>query len=161
MRRIVRFAGALAGTVALACTLSGQSRDPWFGTWKLNLAESKYSPGPLPRSTLTKIEPWEGGVKYTVDAVTADGEERHIEWSGKFDGKDNAVTGNPFVDTNAVKRVNGHTYRIVAKKDGKVTTITTNVISRDGMKRTATMTGMNVQLTQGDNLRNLAVFDRQ
>jgi hypothetical protein len=161
MRRMVCAAAALAGTLALACTLSGQSRDPWFGTWKLNLAKSKYSPGPLPISTLTKIEPWEGGIKYTVDTVTADGEERHIEWSGKFDGKDNAVTGNAFVDTNAVKRVNGHTYRVVAKKDGKVTTITTNVISRDGAKRTATMTGMNAQLTQGNNVRNLAVFDRQ
>ena len=161
MRRTIRPAGVLAGALALACALSGQSRDPWFGTWKLNLAESKYSPGPLPRSTLTRIEPWEGGIKYTVDVVTADGEERHIEWSGKFDGKDNTVNGNPYVDTNAIKRVNSHTYRIVAKKDGKATTITTNVISRDGMKRTATATAMNAQLTQGENVKNVAVFDRQ
>ena len=161
MRRTIRPAGVLAGTLALACTLFGQSGDPWFGTWKLNLAESKYSPGPLPRSTLTRIEPWEGGIKYTVDVVTADGESRHIEWSGKFDGKDNTVTGNPYVDTNAIKRVNSHTFRVVAKKDGKVTTITTNVISRDGMKRTATATAMNAQLTQGENVKNVAVFDRQ
>jgi hypothetical protein len=161
MRRTVRSAGALVATLALACALFGQSRDPWTGTWKLNLAESKYSPGPLPRTTLTKIEPWDGGIKYTVDVVTADGEERHIEWSGKFDGKDNTVTGNPYVDTNAIKRVNSHTYRIVAKKAGKVTTITTNVISRDGMKRTATATAMNAQLTQGENVKNVAVFDRQ
>ena|ERR1700680_561775 len=161
MHRTIRPAGALVATLALACALFGQSQDPWIGTWKLNLAESKYSPGPPPRSTLTKIEPWEGGVKYTVDVIAADGEERHIEWNGKFDGKDNTVTGNPYVDTNSIKRVNSHTFRVVAKKHGKVTTITTNVISRDGMKRTATATAMNAQLTQGENVKNVAVFDRQ
>jgi hypothetical protein len=161
MRRTVWPAGTLIGTLALACTLFGQSRDPWIGTWKLNLAESKYNPGPPPRSTITKIEPWDGGLKYTVDTVSADGEQRHVEWSAKFDGKDNPVTGNPDIGTNAVKRINSHSYRVVAKKDGKVITTTTNVISRDGMKRTATATAKMAQLTQGQNVTNVAVFDRQ
>ena len=161
MRRTIRPVWVLVGTLALACTLFGQSRDPWFGTWKLNLEESKYSPGPAPKSTLTKIEPWEDGVKYTVITVTAGGEEWHIEWRAKFDGKDNPVTGNPDVDTNALKRINSHSYKVVSKKDGKPSLVTTNVISRDGKKRTATATGMNAQLTQGDNVKILAVFNRQ
>src|SRR5258708_4473084 len=105
MRRTVRSAGALAGTLALACTLFGQSRHLCFGCGKHNLGEHKYSPALPPKSTIKKIDRGEGGKKYTVDFVTADGEERHIEWSGKFDGKDNTVTGNAFVDTNAAKRV--------------------------------------------------------
>ena len=144
----------------LACSSFAQS-PPWFGTWKLNLEESKFRPGPAPQSTVTTIEPWEDGVKYTVDAVTADGEERHIEWHAKFNGKDNSVTGNPTVDTNAIKRINKHSYRLIAKKDGKVSTIITTVISSDGKKRIATAIEKNEQLTQGETIKNVAVFDRQ
>ena len=158
MRGIVRISPAF---LLLACTLRAQSPPPWFGTWKLNVEESKFRPGPPPRSTVTTIEPWEDGMKYTVDAVTSDGEERHIEWRARFDGKDNPVTGNPYVDTNAVKRISRRSFRIVAKKDGKVTMITTTVISADGSKRIATAVEKNEQLTQGDTIKNVAVFDRQ
>lgn len=100
-------------------------------------------------------------MKYTVDVVTSDGESRHIEWHGKFDGKDNPVEGNPDVDTNVLKRINKHSYRVIAKKDGKIVSVTKNVISHDGQRRTATLTGMNAELTQGSGVNDIAVFDRQ
>lgn len=153
---------ALILTIALAVprVCPGQSKDPWFGTWKLNVAQSHYDPGPPPRDTTTKIEPSDGGVKFTVDTVSAAGQARHIEWSGKYGRKDNPVMGDPYADTISIRRVNGHTYETVTKKNGKVATTTMNVISADGKTRTATAIDKNAQITQGPS-RNVAVFGKQ
>jgi len=35
---------------------SAQATDPRLGTWKLNVAKSKYEPGPAPKSLTVKIE---------------------------------------------------------------------------------------------------------
>src|SRR5437763_16272817 len=37
-------------------------------------------------------------VKVTVDGVDGDGKPAHNEWTGKFDGKDYSVTGDPNAD---------------------------------------------------------------
>jgi hypothetical protein len=44
----VAFVGIFAAV--LAGTMLAQPTDPQVGTWKLNLAKSKYSPGPAPKS---------------------------------------------------------------------------------------------------------------
>ena len=157
-RRTILGVATFIGVVALTSPLRGQAQEPWFGTWKLNLAKSKYSPGPAPKSTTTKLEPWQGGFKNTTDAVTATGEARHVEYSGKFDGKDNTVSGNPDVDTNTYRRIDDHTYEVVAKKSGKATLTSRIVISPDGKTRTVTQTGKNAQ---GQTVNNTAVYDRQ
>src|SRR6266849_4856485 len=135
----------LIGVLTLPHTLLGQTQASWVGTWKLNLAKSKYSPGPPPKSSTVKVEPWENGLKTTTDVVTAQGEARHIEVSGKFDARDNPITGNPNADTDAFRRVNAHSYVTFAKKDGKATTTTRVEISTDGKTRTTRTTGKNAQ----------------
>src|SRR5438045_2239061 len=85
----------LSGTVALI----GQSSDAWMGTWKLNVAKSKYDPGPAPKSNVIKHEPWEGGLKATADTVDAQGRAGHTEWTGKYDGKNYPIKGS--TQTNA------------------------------------------------------------
>jgi hypothetical protein len=52
MRRC--FQGLAAGIVMVVCGSVGlaQEKDPAYGTWTLNLAQSKYTPGPAPE-TLT------------------------------------------------------------------------------------------------------------
>jgi hypothetical protein len=157
MRTLFVLANVIAG-LALTFGLLAQSTGPWFGTWTLNLAKSKFSPGPAPKSQTTKLEPWEGGFKNTTDTVTATGETRHIEYSGKFDGKDNVVTGNPDADANMYTRIDDHTYKVVAKKGGKATVTSRIMISPDGKTRTQTQTGKNAQ---GQSVNNTIVFDRQ
>src|SRR5215510_9405238 len=74
----------MAGFVVLAnLTLLGQS-EVWFGTWKLNPAKSAYVTDPSPppgQHTITRVEPWEGGLMYRTETVTARGEVRHTEWT--------------------------------------------------------------------------------
>lgn len=60
--------------------------------------------------------------------------------------------------TYAFTRIDDHTYDLVTKRDGVVTTTTRTVVSPDNKTRTSTTTGKNAQ---GQVLSNLAVYDRQ
>ena len=156
--RSILVAANVIGVLTLTAALLAQSSGPWFGNWKVNVAKSKYSPGPAPKSTTAKLEPWEGGFKNTTDTVTGTGETRHIEYTGKFDGKDNVVKGNPDADSNTYTRIDDHSYQVVAKKNGKATVTSRIVISADGKIRTQTQTGKNAQ---GQTVNNTVVYDRQ
>ena len=128
------------------------------GTWTLNVAKSKYSPGPAPKSATTKIETAGAGVKITVDQALADG-TRHWEYTANNDGKDVKVVGNnPDADTVARTRINATTVQTVSKKGGKVTTTNTSVVSSDGKTRTVTTKGTNAQ---GQMVNNVAVYEKQ
>ena len=109
--------------------------DHFLGTWKLNVAKSKYSPGPSPKGQTTKIEAWEGeGQKVTGDGVDAQGNPTRIEFSVKFDGKDYPMKGNPIADTVSLKRIDHNTTEGVTKKGGNVVLNSRAVISRDGKR---------------------------
>ncbi len=151
---------ALAALLAASSTAQAQSTDPWMGTWKVNLAKSTYKPGPKPTVAGTvKMEPMASGFKTTIDATNPQGQPTHTETVGKFDGKDNPVTGAPAPNsTSAYKRINGRTFEVLGKVDGKPTVTTKVVISTDGKTLTATQTGKN---TQGENVNNVIVADKQ
>src|SRR5262245_24490137 len=92
----------VAVAMVIAGTLLAQAQESLYGTWKMNAGKSKYSPGPVPASNIAKWESFQGGVKLTVDVVPVKGATQHWESHGKFDGKDNPVTGNnPDGDTVA------------------------------------------------------------
>ena len=98
-------------------------------------------------------------VKVTVDGVDDKGQPLHHVWTGKFDGKDYAVTGNPTEDTRAYKKVNEHTLTFDQKKDGKVVTTGRVVIAADGKSRTVTTSGTNAA---GQKMStSAAVYDKQ
>ena len=92
-------------------------------------------------------------MKITVDG-TNEGKAAHNEWTGKFDGKDYAVTGDSSVDARAYTRVDDKTLTFENKKDGKVTVSGRVVISADGKTRTVT--------TKTDaGVSSTAVYDKQ
>ena len=159
-RQIIRVVFTVVAVMGVAFPVAAQSADPWFGTWKLNLAKSKYSPGPPPKSpTMRKVEPWEGGLKDTADGVNAQGQATHTETSAKFDGKAYPVKGAAVANTTrAYTRIDGRTTQFVTKVDGKVTTTTRITFSPDGKMETGTTTGKNAQ---GQTVNNVAVWDKQ
>jgi len=68
MQRRFALVFALVVISVMALTTVAIAADKNVGTWKLNLAKSKYSPGPAPKSQTLKIEAWgDDGVKYTAD----------------------------------------------------------------------------------------------
>ena len=149
----------LAVALVLAGTLPAQAQESLFGTWKMNAAKSKFSPGPVPKSSIAKWEASDGGVKLTVDVVPANGEPQHYESSGKFDGKDNPVIGNnPDGDATAFSKINARTYRVVTKKGGKTTLTGRIVVAADGKTRITTQTGKNAQ---GQTVKNTMFYEKQ
>jgi hypothetical protein len=127
---------------------------PWFGTWQLDLAKSNGNPAARFKKVITKIEPQPEGLKVIYDAVGVRGGVTHMEWSGKFDGKDYAVQGVDYVLTNAYTRVDDRSYRIVVKAEGAPAATTTVTVSPDG-KTLTTVTGE----TSGRSLTS--VYERQ
>src|SRR5215813_596879 len=132
--------------------------DPHIGTWKLNLAKSKYSPGPPPKSQTATFEAAGQGVKVTAKITDAEGKTVDFQFTANYDGKDYPVTGNPDVDATALKRIDANTVEFTRKKAGKVVATATSVISKDGKTRTLTEKGVNAK---GEKVSNTLVFDRQ
>ncbi|HEU5233904.1 MAG TPA: hypothetical protein VFU50_13660 [Terriglobales bacterium] len=138
--------------VAVAC----YGADPTMGTWKLNEAKSRIPKGPKNKTVV--YEAAGDDVKITIDGVDGAGNRTHDEWTGKFDGNDYPVTGNPREDTRALKKINDHTYTVTSKKDGQTTVTGHIVIDPDGKTRTVTTmrTGPN-----GKKITSRAVYDKR
>jgi hypothetical protein len=128
-----------------------------LGTWKLNEAKSKLSAG-LPKNTTVSYEAVGDKIKATVDGVDGKGNPTHNEWTGKFDGKDYPVTGDPNSDARAYKTVNARTLDLTVKKDGKVTMTGKIVVSADGKSRTLTASGTD---SAGKKITSTSVYDKQ
>ena len=148
-----------AGTVCFAAS-------PQMGTWKLNEAKSKHAPG-TPKNNMVVYEAVGDKVKVTLDGIDANGKTAHNEWTGKFDGKDYPVTGDPNSDARSYKKIDDRTLDFTIKKGGKVTitgrivkvTITGRiVVSADGKSRTVTTSGTDAK---GKTFKNTAVYDKQ
>ena len=139
----------LVSGIALA-----QSSDPLIGTWKINPAKSKGA-----KSGTTTIEAAGKGVKFAVDLVGTDGTPVHWEFTANYDGKDAPVTGNsPYGETVMLTRVDAKTTRITSKHNGKVTVVSTIVVSADGKTRTTTSKGTDVK---GQPVDLVSLYEKQ
>ena len=151
--------GVVAGVFAAVVFVGAQSKDPLVGTWVMNVAKSKYTPGPAPKSATTTIEAAGSGYKFTVHQVPATGAEQNWSFTSAFDGKPATITGNnPTADAVAYTRVNATTYDSVQSLKGKETTRQHAVVSADGKTRTVTTTGSDAK---GQKVNNVAVYDKK
>lgn len=131
--------------------------DPNLGTWKLNDAKSKIDAG-LPKNLTVVYEAVGDSIKATVDGVDGQGKPTHSEWTGKYDGKDYAVTGDPSSDTRSLKKIDDRTLELTVKKDGKVTMSGRVVVAADGKSRTLTVKGTDAA---GKKVHSTSVYDKQ
>ena len=131
--------------------------DAFTGTWKLNEAKSKIAPN-APKNNTVVYEAAGDNVKITVDGLGSDSKPTHDEWTGKFDGKDYPVTGNPNSDMRSYTKIDEHTLEFNVKKGGKITTSGRVVVSADGKSRTVTTSGTD---SQGKKFKSTAVYEKQ
>jgi len=131
--------------------------DPQMGTWKLNEAKSKFAPG-RPKNHTVVYEATGDNVKITVDGNDKDGKATHNEWTGKFDGKDYAVTGDPKSDMRSYTKIDDHKLAFTVKKDGKTTITGRIVVAADGKSRVVAANGTDAH---GQKAHEKAVYDKQ
>ena len=128
------------------------------GTWRLNLAKSKYNPGPAPKSGTLIVEPEGQGLKATAEGVDAQGKPTKAEFVVIFDGNSHPVTGVPAYDASSYKRINDFTMEYTRTKNGNVIQTGTRVFSTDGKAATFTTKGVNAN---GQPINNVAVYERR
>ena len=128
-----------------------------MGTWKLNEEKSKLDPS-MGKNTTVVYEASGDSTKVTVDGVDKDGKATHNEWTGKFDGKDYPITGDPSMDTRSYKKEGKSTLEMTIKKDGKVVMTGRIVVAADGKSRTVTTSGTN---PEGKKVKGTGVYDKQ
>jgi hypothetical protein len=145
-------------TASLLLAQSPQALERYAGTWKQNIAKSKFDPGPALKSQTVVIRMSGGGLLATADNVNSQGQPGHIEISLKFDGKDYSVKGATQPTTQAFKWIDDYTMEWVNTVNGKQTTTTHISLSRDGKTQTLTTTGTNAQ---GQKINNVGVFEKQ
>jgi hypothetical protein len=132
MKRILAFAAVAIFVSATASRMLAQN--PALGTWKLNVAKSKYSPGPAPKSMTRAVESAGDKVKYTFEGVAADGSKIAYTFTVAFDGKDYPISGSGApggADAIAFKQTNSGSYEAILKKAGKPTLISRVQVSKD------------------------------
>lgn len=148
----------LAAALFAASAPAGQEQAPWFGTWRLEPPPVRWFETPPYRKVTSRIEPWEDGLKVTYDMVRARGGITHMEWIGKFDGRDYPVQGVDYFLTNAYRRLDDRSYEITIKVDGRVAATATAVVSPDGGTLTVTTVERDAR---GQPVTSTAVYKRQ
>jgi hypothetical protein len=156
--------GRIAGSIVVAAFILGASwsasaqTDPAVGTWKLNVAKSKYVPGPAPKSNTITITAAGNGIHVVAKGEDANSKPTSIDYTATYDGKDSPVKGAPAYDTTALKRVDANTTEQTRKKEGKAVQTVTRKVSPDGKTMTVTTRGKD---EAGRTLNTVAVYDRQ
>jgi hypothetical protein len=145
-------------TVALcfAGTALSIAQTPQMGTWKLDEAKSKTPAGFVKNSTVIYTADGDK-VKVTTDGTNSNGKPLHTEWTGKFDGKDYPLTGDPSLDSRSYKMIDEHTLDLTNKKSGKVTSTGRVVVAASGNTRTLHLSGTD---SSGKKVSSVSVYDK-
>ena len=158
MKRTLAFAAIALLGLATASQLFAQN--PTLGTWKLNVAKSKYHPGPAPKSMTRTVESAGDKVKYTFEGVAGDGSPVSYSFTVAYDGKDYPITGSGVpsgADTISFKPTTSTSTEATLKKSGQPILISKVKISADGKVTTITQT--NAPGTAAVN--NAVVYEKQ
>lgn len=157
MRKTMLFLAvfALAGSL-----LAG---DPIIGTWKLNLAKSKFAPNQpdIPKSGTEAYREVEGGqIELTYTRTKADGSSvlSKYAWPAQG-GAAKTLQGGPKQITTFVETlIEPGNWYVTALQNGKQISWAHKTISKDGKTMTVTWKNMDAQ---GKPIVDIEVFDRQ
>jgi hypothetical protein len=147
---IALLSSLLFGTTAFA----GDAVD---GTWKLNVAKSKFNDA-APKSATRVYAESADGTTLDQKMVSADGKETSMHLITAFDGKAHPITGNPDADSGTGKAVNSHTSDFTLTKGGKVVGSVHRVVSADGKTLTVNNKGTRAD---GKTYDETLVFDKK
>jgi len=150
---------ALVGLLIAPASMLAQA-NPRLGTWKLNLARSKFDPGPPPKTQTRTYEATpDGGQKATVEGI--DGHDNKVSYSytAKLDGKDYPYSGTGAPgQTISLTRIDDWTQEGAVKMGGTTMMTVRNTVSKDG--KTMTITTKTTR-SGAKPFINLQVFEKQ
>ena len=156
MKRMFTVFAILFLTLTAAGLALAQS-DPFVGTWKLDVAKSKYDPGPAPKS---QTRTWGADGKVSVEGIGATGKPMSYGYPIMSDGKDYPPTGAipNKADTISTKRIAPNTIEADFMRGGKHAESTKFAVSKDGKMLTINAKGTN---PDGSAFNNVTVWEKQ
>jgi hypothetical protein len=153
--------------LALPVVLSAQD-NPAVGTWKLNVAKSKYSTGALPTSATLAIQTAGDGLKTSYEEVGAGGSHNAYEYTAGFDGADSAltVTGDAAwranmlggAETVSLRHAGANSYSTLLKNPKGIVMTMRSVVSKNGKVMTVTAGGADAN---GQPVSFVTAWDKQ
>jgi hypothetical protein len=158
LRNVLLTAAAIVVATAFAFPISAQDTDPFAGTWTLNVAKSKYDPGPAPKSGAVTFSSKGASITAVITGVSATGENLKWSYTGMIDGKDHAMTGTPDGDTITLRRISATSIETTYKLKGKVTVVNVRSVSADGKTMTVTTKGTTAA---GEKVNNVQIFEKK
>jgi hypothetical protein len=149
-------------TLAALCLFSTAliaADNPFLGTWKMNVAKSKGTPGTLDKDATVKFEAAGNEIKRTVTGIDPEGQPINISGALPWDGQDHKIDNPDGTSVMvAVKKVNDHTLDVTVKQNGKVLQTVKAVVSKNGKTMTSTIKG---QDQKGRKIDNVEVLEKQ
>jgi hypothetical protein len=147
----------LLTAITLCTLLAAAQPDPVLGVWKLNLARSRFNPGPAPRSQTRTYIDTPNGIQVTIHSVGANGRPATVEFPEKYDGKDYAVQGSDIADALAMVRINDYMAEATMKHGATVVATARRLITDEGK----TLVISYKEVSSEHPVDNQLVYDRQ
>ena len=156
MKGTFKVVAILLFTLTAAGIVMAQS-DPFVGTWKLDVAKSKYDPGPAPKS---QTRTWDASGKVTVEGVNAAGKSVTYGYPVMNDGKDYPTMGSVpnGADMISSKKMGPNKVQVHFKRGGKPAETTDFTVSNGGKTLTISAKGTN---PDGSAFNNVTVWEKQ
>jgi hypothetical protein len=143
------------GAATAACQASSEPPSQLIGTWRLNVAKSRYTPGPPLRAEVRVYSRKADGVTGVVTRTNADGEMERYEYIANFGGE-YMVTGTPAYDAVKLRRIDELASEALLTHAGMVYGIARRVISPDGQTMTITFD----RKDRDRPVHNVAIYDK-
>ena len=156
MKRLIAMFAVCAMFLA-AGSLAAADKNPFVGTWKLNVAASKFSPGPPPQS---QNRVWRASGSVIITGVSQAGKAVAYSYTLKGDGK-KYPTGGAIpngADFVSSKKVDANSLIATFSKAGKQVESTTFTVSKDGKSLVIVVDGV---LPTGQKMNNETHWEKQ
>jgi hypothetical protein len=156
---VLSLAAVVVGFTNLSLVASQPpDQDRILGTWVLNVAKSKYTPGPTPKSQRRTYDMHPEGIKTTIVTVFPDGKSTTVEFVAGYDSMEHPVTGSAGSDMIRMKKISDETAEAILSHAGTVIGVARRVISRDGKTMTISYQGKDSR----DNLvKSESLYEKQ
>jgi hypothetical protein len=150
----------MLGLALVGFTATLLAADAFTGTWKLNVAKSKLTPGTEVKEITVVVAEEGANLAVAVKGTAGDGTPISVKYTLPAKGGPVSYTEGapPSGATATTKRVNATTIDSTSSLNGKEVGSTHTVVSADGKTLTRVVKGMD---SQGKPYQNTEVYERQ
>ena len=142
----------LLGFAAVLC-----AADPYVGTWKMNLAKTKYKTGTAPKEQTITITETGSDTSVAVAGTAADGSKIALSYTIPTAGGPGKIDSSAY-DGVSSKLIAPNEREVMYKKGGKTVYTAHSKVSADGNSLSVHSKGAN---SLGQTMEATSVYDKQ